>query len=180
MPKPYTSLLALLICSAAMVGCDNAQVKPGDEAAVSKNAPKASENTKAAADESSEVKEADAVALANPAAEFCVNMGGRYMLATESDGEKSECHLANGKVVDAWALYRAHAKAVSDSANADSGSPVITEPLSMPNPAAEYCEKIGGKYFIEPQDGGEAGMCQLADGTTMNAWDLFRTHHKAQ
>lgn len=174
MPKPYISLPALLIC-AAMGGCDNAPLAPSADTA-------APETVKTAADESSKVNSAQAPTLANPAAEFCEKMGGQYALAAPGEGshdEKGECHLPNGKVVDAWTLYRAHAKAVTDSASADAGKPVSTEPVSMPNPAAEYCEKIGGKYLIKQLEG-ETGMCQLADGTTMNAWDLFRSHHKAQ
>lgn len=174
MPKPYTSLLALLIC-VAMAGCDNAPLAPSADIT-------APDTINTAVDESSKVNSAQAPTLANPAAEFCVKMGGQYALATPSEGgdeQKGECHLPNGKVVDAWTLYRAHAKAVTDSASADAGTTVSPEPLSMPNPAAEYCEKIGGKYLIEQEAEGETGLCELADGTQKNAWDLFRAHHKA-
>ena len=40
--------------------------------------------------------------IPNPAAIFCNEQGGEYILAT------SECRLADGTVVDAWEYFRQH------------------------------------------------------------------------
>ena len=40
--------------------------------------------------------------LPNPAATFCDEQGGEYILET------SECRLADGTVVDAWEYFRQH------------------------------------------------------------------------
>lgn len=44
------------------------------------------------------------------------------------------------------------------------------EPVGMPNPAAVFCIEQGGQYLLE------SGQCLLPDGTTVDAWDYFRSH----
>lgn len=46
--------------------------------------------------------------------------------------------------------------------------------IGMPNPAAVHCENKGGRYEISRTDAGEAGICQLPDGTSVDAWQLYR------
>jgi putative hemolysin len=38
----------------------------------------------------------------------------------------------------------------------------------LPNPAAVFCEQRGGTTY------GPEPMCRLPDGTTVDAWELFR------
>ncbi|ASK26786.1 hypothetical protein BG910_02655 [Neisseria chenwenguii] len=49
--------------------------------------------------------------MTNPASVFCVKQGGR--LEAEKDVQGNEyalCHLPDGKVVEEWEYFRAHAK----------------------------------------------------------------------
>ena len=92
---------------------------------------------------------------ANPAATYCMAIGGSYNLET------STCLLADGSEVDAWALLReAHAAAPS-----------------LANPAATYCIEIGGAYEIRDGDDGQTGICKLPNGTEIDAWVLFRENN---
>ena len=94
----------------------------------------------------------EAPGIANPAATYCVASGGTY------DLERSLCLLPDGTEIDAWARLRdAHAASAS-----------------LANPAATYCIEIGGAYEIRDGDGGQVGICRLADGTEADAWILFR------
>lgn len=93
--------------------------------------------------------------IANPAATYCLAIGGSYNLET------STCLLADGSEVDAWALLRdAHAAAPS-----------------LANPAATYCVEIGGAYEIRDGDDGQTGICKLPDGVEIDAWVLFRENN---
>jgi putative hemolysin len=48
----------------------------------------------------------------------------------------------------------------------------------VPNPAAVFCEEQGGHVEIERDDAGnERGICVLPDGTRVDEWDYYRTHH---
>lgn len=52
--------------------------------------------------------------------------------------------------------------------------------LGMANPASEYCVKKGGKLEIRKNsDGGEYGVCHLADGAQIEEWELFRRDNAA-
>ena len=47
--------------------------------------------------------------------------------------------------------------------------------VGMANPASEHCVKKGGKVEIKKNsEGGEYGVCHLADGTQIEEWELFR------
>lgn len=51
------------------------------------------------------------------------------------------------------------------------------EPASagLPNPTAVFCVDSGGSYEIHrAADGSERGVCILADGTEVDAWEYFR------
>lgn len=48
--------------------------------------------------------------LANPAAGYCVDQGGRYETRDTAAGQVGYCTLADGSEVDAWDYYRANAE----------------------------------------------------------------------
>ncbi|TXJ07353.1 MAG: DUF333 domain-containing protein [Acinetobacter sp.] len=47
------------------------------------------------------------VGIANPASEHCLAQGGRLDIKNEANGQVGYCTLANGQVVEEWALFRA-------------------------------------------------------------------------
>ena len=55
-------------------------------------------------DQSSENRPGDSVGRPNPAAVFCQEQGGEYLLET------GECRLADGTVKDAWEYFRENAE----------------------------------------------------------------------
>ena len=58
----------------------------------------------ACSDQASEADSSDTVGRPNPAAVFCEQQGGEYLLGS------SECRLESGTVVDAWSYYRENAQ----------------------------------------------------------------------
>jgi len=48
-----------------------------------------------------------AVGMANPAAVYCAQQGGKSEPVTTEAGQSSNCHLPDGRVVEEWTLYRA-------------------------------------------------------------------------
>lgn len=48
-----------------------------------------------------------AVGMANPASMYCVELGGKSVIETDSAGAQTGfCHLQDGTKVEEWALYR--------------------------------------------------------------------------
>lgn len=47
------------------------------------------------------------IGMANPASEYCVKQGGQLEIKNEENGQVGYCRLANGQVVEEWALFRA-------------------------------------------------------------------------
>jgi uncharacterized protein len=47
-------------------------------------------------------------ALANPAAVFCVESGGKSEIRNGAKGQYGVCRLPSGRVVDEWAYFRAN------------------------------------------------------------------------
>jgi putative hemolysin len=45
------------------------------------------------------------------------------------------------------------------------------KPVGLPNPAAVFCVEQGGRYLLD------SGQCLLPDGTTVDAWDYFRSRN---
>ena len=46
------------------------------------------------------------------------------------------------------------------------------------NPASEFCVKQGGKLEMKKdKDGGEYAFCHLPDGSVVEEWAYFRSHH---
>ena len=49
---------------------------------------------------------AASIGMANPAAVYCVQQGGKSEPVTTEAGQSSNCHLPDGRVVEEWTLYR--------------------------------------------------------------------------
>ena len=50
--------------------------------------------------------------------------------------------------------------------------------VGIANPASEFCVKQGGKSEIKTdKDGGEYALCRLPDGSAVEEWAYFRSHH---
>ena len=48
----------------------------------------------------------------------------------------------------------------------------------MANPASEFCAQKGGKLEMKKdKDGGEYALCRLPDGSVVEEWAYFRSHH---
>ncbi|MGB0114765.1 MAG: DUF333 domain-containing protein [Ilumatobacteraceae bacterium] len=45
------------------------------------------------------------------------------------------------------------------------------------NPASVYCVDQGGEVEIVDTDDGEAGVCHLPDGTSVDEWEYFRENN---
>ena len=106
-------------------------------------------------DHLNDAAKAEDTGLVNPAAAYCVGRGGTYSIET------SQCRLADGSQVDAWALLR-------DAHRASA---------TLANPAAAYCLEAGGAYNIRQTDSGQTGICSLPDGREIDAWTLFRENN---
>jgi len=46
------------------------------------------------------------VGMANPAAVYCVKLGGTLETRLETGGEAGYCHLPDGRVIEEWLLFR--------------------------------------------------------------------------
>lgn len=46
------------------------------------------------------------VDMSNPAAKFCVDQGGQYLVEQQPQGKSSLCVLDNGSKIDAWEFFR--------------------------------------------------------------------------
>lgn len=60
------------------------------------------------------------------------------------------------------------------------GSGGTNAPLSMDNPASQYCAERGGKLEIIEEPAGQVGMCHLPSGEVIEEWTLFRRDHLSQ
>ena len=50
--------------------------------------------------------------------------------------------------------------------------------VGIANPASEFCVKQGGKSEMKKdKDGGEYALCHLPDGSVVEEWAYFRSHH---
>jgi putative hemolysin len=50
---------------------------------------------------------------------------------------------------------------------------------TLANPAATFCIENGGTYQLSKDESGNAvGICILADGSKVDAWDYIRAHFK--
>ncbi|MDV7145473.1 DUF333 domain-containing protein [Tropicimonas sp. TH_r6] len=44
--------------------------------------------------------------MANPAAVFCKEQGGKYLIVSDDKGERGLCELPDGTTVDGWDYFR--------------------------------------------------------------------------
>lgn len=51
--------------------------------------------------------------------------------------------------------------------------------IALSNPAADYCVETGGTYETRSGADGEYGVCVLADGNEIDAWEYFRQQQMA-
>ena len=50
--------------------------------------------------------------------------------------------------------------------------------VGIANPASEFCAQKGGKLEMKKdKDSGEYGVCHLPDGSVVEEWAYFRSHH---
>ena len=128
--------------------------------------------------------------MANPAAVFCIEQGGEHDIRKDADGNAvGYCILPDGSEPIAWEYYRemhppkeeAAAPSVSDTdgAETDAAEARADAPaVAIANPSATFCIEQGGTYDIrKDENGGAYGMCILADGTEVNAWEYYREMH---
>lgn len=106
----------------------------------------------------------DAVEIANPASTYCISIGGKSIVRKTPSGDAGYCRLRNGKVEDEWVLFR----------NSQKPSPRHRPIANMGNPAAIHCSSIGGTSLTQRTSKGDVPLCRLRNGTTVDAWKLFR------
>lgn len=100
------------------------------------------------------------VGMSNPAAQFCVDQGGKVEYEQSETGDMGICHTVNGEQIEQWAYYR--------QAN---------HPVGMANPAAVFCLDQGGELINEDDGTGVINFCQLPDGSKQEQWDYYRAQH---
>ncbi len=172
------TLLSALLAASLLTACNDSPPEakaPEQEPSVKVELKEAVTDETAATENQYQEK---TTGLANPAADFCIKLGGEYRIVDDTDGQHGKCHLPDGRIEDAMALFRSHASAAADTMTTDVTEAVAA--IGMPNPAAEYCVKIGGEHKVVQEDAGEVGYCHLKDGQVVNAWDYFRAHHQQQ
>lgn len=65
----------------------------------------------------------------NPASAYCVSQGGKSTIKNEANGQVGYCHLANGEVVEEWALFRASQEnCIAEEAKRLIGQSGLTQP----------------------------------------------------
>lgn len=104
--------------------------------------------------------------IANPASEYCVSIGGTSFSRRTPSGDVGYCRLPNGKVVEEWKLFRESQKRPP--------VPKRRDDMSMANPAAVHCSKVGGTNLNRRTPQGDVALCRLRNGKTVDAWALYR------
>lgn len=59
---------------------------------------------------------------------------------------------------------------------AHTATPADAEPVSMANPAALYCERMGGQSIAYSSAKGQYATCRFVDGTEIEEWRYYRQH----
>jgi putative hemolysin len=107
----------------------------------------------------------ESVALANPAAEHCVEQGGRHVIEAAPTGDEfGVCYFEDNRQCEAWALLRGECRA---------GGIRVT---GYATAAARYCAITGARYEIVARSGAadEQGTCALPTGKTCDADAYYR------
>jgi putative hemolysin len=137
--------------------------------------------------------------MPNPASVYCEKEGGTLEIVDEADGQKGICTLKDGTTCDEWAYFRGECPASNSASDCicpkgyvkegDACNPECyyntpkclmpsvqcTKSVGMANPASVNCEEKGGNLeIVTDTDGGQIGMCTLADGTQCEEWAYFR------
>ncbi|MFW2176454.1 MULTISPECIES: DUF333 domain-containing protein [unclassified Moraxella] len=61
--------------------------------------------------------------IANPASEFCVKVGGKSAIKTDTKGNQyGVCQFSNGQEADEWEFYRESAKIIVEGDTIHKGS----------------------------------------------------------
>ena len=68
-------------------------------------------------------------------------------------------------------LYSLPLLLLSGAAQADTSE---SAQALIANPAAVFCEEEGGTYKTVEEEAGSRGVCVLADGDEVDAWEYFR------
>lgn len=105
--------------------------------------------------------------LPNPAAQFCVQQGGKSEIVQTNKGWVGYCQFSNGTRVNEWEYFREHHQMKTEQPN-----------VGLANPASVFCVKQGGKSVIEQTPKGWVGYCQFSNGTKVDEWQYFRENHK--
>nr|WP_232829532.1 DUF333 domain-containing protein [Tropicimonas sp. IMCC34043] len=50
----------------------------------------------------------------------------------------------------------------------------------MADPAAVFCIAQGGEFLTRETEAGSQGLCRLADGQEVDAWENFRANHQSR
>ena len=103
-------------------------------------------------------------AIANPASENCVKLGGQSIIQTRDDGgQYGVCLFEDNRQCEEWALMRGGCPA---------GGLKIT---GLVTPAAQYCVITGGQYDITANSNQptEQGTCTFKNGKQCDAGDYF-------
>ncbi len=75
------------------------------------------------------------------------------------------------KGVPTWSITAGFVLAASASISPDHS---MAASMGLTNPAAEHCVSEGGFYGMRNDDNGKRGMCILANGDEVDAWDFLR------
>lgn len=119
----------------------------------------------------------DGVGIANPAATYCIEHGGKLENYSSSKGDGGFCRF-DSALIEEWTLYNAkHSDggALKDAVRAylNPGNTDINIGNGGANPASLYCASMGGNTVIYTSQRGESGMCEFPDRSTIEEWTLY-------
>ena len=84
------------------------------------------------------------VGMANPASVYCVEQGGKLEIRNETQGQVGYCQLANGELVEEWALFRANQKlCLAEQAQQLIGQKLMSEDKIKAQTQAEIVRVVG-------------------------------------
>lgn len=119
------------------------------------------------------------VGTGNPAARYCVEVGGRGEFVIDRRGNQMGLCVLDRAKIEEWTLFRASAGYKSMATNAYlvyksvEASRKPGDSIGMPNPASANCVQVGGQLEIYSLPGGQMGMCHFSDNSSIEEWTLF-------
>lgn len=120
--------------------------------------------------------------IPNPAAEFCIKVGGEVQMFSDEGGVSGICKLGDA-YVDEWTLFRGvklDEEQLAFKILLDPQELILedrTGRIGMPNPAAVYCKQVGGDLITMKYVGNdelEMTFCSFDDRSIIEQWTLFR------